>query len=337
MILGFDAGMGAIKLYAEPGGLEFLSQVAANGGRRVGRMVGLRQAQEPMKVRTEHGLFYVGPGAHEWGRPIENLDYDRLVGAPEMRALLYGALTEYQRRYGSFNEPLTLFVGLPLEPLSGPEAQENARAVRKWLQGTHTWQADGQSLDVEIAEVKITSQPVGALFDYLLDLEGHFIPQRRRAFKREVGIISVGFNTLELLVVRNKKPVQRFTAGTTSGVRRLLELVNHQGLYSLGELDQMLRTGSLDVRDALTVWYREIAGAIERTWGKAWRRFVVVLVVGGGAVLLRDRLLRRFEGKAFIPTEPVLSIARGLYKLGLQQARRRSRGHGEEARATPTS
>lgn len=176
---------------------------------------------------------------------------------------------------------------------------------------------------MEIAEVRVTSQPAGALFDYVLDDEGKVRPERRSYLQQEVGVISIGFNTVEMLVVREKTPVQKFTTGATSGVRRLLELVNGQRLYSLGELDAKLRAGRLDITDALPVWEREVTGLIEQRWGQAWRRFAGVLLVGGGALLLRDSLPKRFQGKGWVVEEPVLSIARGLYKLSLSQTRGR--------------
>lgn len=323
IILGEDLGMGANKLYGIQGGLQLPSLVSINGSQKVTRMVGLRSQKAPLHIRTKHGSFYVGSGAHDWGRPVENLDYDRLTGAPEMHALLYGSLTRFMQQYGVLAKPLSLMAGMPLEPLSGPPAKANVKAARKWMKGSHTWQADGKEYQVEISQVTVTSQPVGALFDYLLDEEGKFIQAHKKAFKQEVGIISVGFNTVELLVVRDKKPVQRFTAGTTAGVRRLLEIVNRNHLYSLGELDSQLRRGSLDVKDALPIWEREVTGVIDKHWGDAWKRFAIVLLVGGGAVLLKKTLPYRFNGKAFVPADPVLSIARGLYKLGKQVENRK--------------
>ena len=324
ILFGEDLGMGANKLYSDPGGLEFPSHVAVNGQRRVTRLTGLRREKPPLLVRTSHGEFYVGSGAHDWGRPVENLDYNRLTGAPEMRALLYGAFTRYIQTYGPIPYPVRLIVGLPLEPLSGEHAKAHIQAVRQWLEGEHTWQADHQPYALTVERVKVTSQPVGALFDYLLDAEGQYRPSRKKAIKQEMGIISIGFNTVELLVVRDQKPVQRFTTGTTAGVRRLLEIVNHRGLYSLGELDTRLRQGKLNLRDALPVWEREVSGVIERVWGNTWRRFARIIVVGGGALLLNQDFFYRFQGKAFLPDQPVLSIARGLYKLGRLQASRRA-------------
>jgi hypothetical protein len=230
IILGEDLGMGANKIYGIPGGVEVPSQVSVNGAHQATKMLGLRSKKPPLHVETEQGSFYIGGGAHDWGHPIENLDYDRLIGAPEMRALFCGSLTRYMQDYGSLDGDITLTVGMPLEPLTGDDAQKNVRAVRHWMKGSHYWEADGQPYEVHIQDVKVTSQPVGALFDYLLDEQGEFVPQRKAAFGKEVGIISVGFNTVELLVVRNKQPVQRFTAGTTAGVRRLLEITNSRGM-----------------------------------------------------------------------------------------------------------
>ncbi|MCB0184330.1 MAG: hypothetical protein KDE31_08700, partial [Caldilineaceae bacterium] len=168
MILGIDLGMGACKLFGAAGGVHLPSHVAIADGRVIGRLAGMKASKPPLKVSIEGHSFYVGDGAHEWGRPVESLDYERLTGSPEIRAIVYGALTCYMEQ-SVINEPLTLYVGMPLEPLTGEADQVRATvtAVRDWLKGCHEWQADGRDLAVEVAEVRITSQPTGALFDYL--------------------------------------------------------------------------------------------------------------------------------------------------------------------------
>ncbi len=327
--IGFDAGMGALKLYGPPGGAQMLSQVAAVTGARVAPMLGLARTrqQPPLLIQADGTRLYVGAGAHDWGRPIENLDYDRLTGAPEMTALFYGALTRYLQAHAlsAQGARMQMVVGLPLETLTGAEEEvkRNSDSVKWWMKGLHRWKADDGEYSIEIDEVKVTSQPIGALFDYLLDDAGQFVPERKSVFGKEAGIISVGFNTIELLAVRDRAAVNRFTAGAKLGVRRLLEIVNRERLYSLGELDGLLRAHALDLESALPIWTREVTGAIESQWGNVWRRFAVVLIVGGGAILLKDSLPYRFNGKAVVPDDPVLSIARGLYKLALQQTRKR--------------
>ena len=132
-------------------------------------------------------------------------------------------------------------------------------------------------------------------------------------------------HTLELLLIRNGAPVERFLASETAGVRRLLEIIDPSGLYSRGELDTQLRTGKLDYQAAIPAWASEIDGHIERHWGNAFRRFATTIVTGGGAMLLGDALTARFEGKSFVPDDPIISAARGLYKLGQMKQNRRHR------------
>jgi len=320
--VGLDMGMGALKLWSKRGGLQLVSQVANNGQRHLSdAIIGLKTRKRPMLVSGDFGSFYVGDFAHEHGRPVENLDFDRLTGAPEMRALLYAALANYQAEYGPFDDSLLLMAGLPLQMMTGDSAKDTQKSVKNWLKGTHEFDVDGISHHIEVEDVKQTSQPVGALFDYALDHKAQMIGERGSALLDEVGVISVGFNTVELLVVKERGAVERFTAGNTVGVRRLLELINRGGLWSLGELDSKLRAGRLngEVKQALPIWSREVNGEIEKRWGQSHRRFAKVLVVGGGALLLKEALTLQFNHNAWLPADPVMAIARGLWKLSVMR------------------
>lgn len=321
-VLGFDMGMGAVKLWGEPGGWQLVSQVSSNGQNHLSDgIIGLKTRKRPMLVTGDFGSFFVGSSAHEHGRPVENLNFDRLTGAPEMKVLLYAALAQYQDEYGPFDAPLSLMAGLPLQMMTGDSAKDYQRGVKTWLKGTHEFEVDGITYSIEVEDVKQTSQPVGALFDYVLDEKGQMLGDRGSALLDEVGVISIGFNTVELLVVKERSAVERFTAGNTVGVRRLLELINRDNLFSLGELDGKLRAGRLngEVKQALPIWTREVNGEIEKRWGQLHRRFAKVLIVGGGALLLKEALTQQFGHKAFLPNDPVLSIARGLWKMSVMK------------------
>jgi hypothetical protein len=227
--------------------------------------------------------------------------------------LLYAALAQYQDEHGPFDDGLSLMVGLPLQMMTGDSAKDYQRGVKVWLMGKHAFSVNNLSYCIDVQEVRQTSQPVGALFDYVLDDRLKVVADPRD----EVGVISVGFNTVEMLVVKDGGAVERFTRGNTLGVRRLLELINGDSLYSLGELDGMLRAGGLrsELKSALPVWTREVNGEIEKVWGASHRRFAKVLITGGGALLLKETLTLQFGHKAWLPSDPVLSIARGLWKL----------------------
>jgi hypothetical protein len=111
------------------------------------------------------------------------------------------------------------------------------------MKGEHHWETDGKPCQVVINGGRVTSQPSGALFGYLLDEKGRCISVRKASLKEETGIVSIGVNTLELLTVKDKAPLQAMTASRTLGVRRLLELHIMEGLYALGELDGLVHSG----------------------------------------------------------------------------------------------
>lgn len=311
--IGFDPGYGNTKIYGNEGGLALPSHVAMKQNGQLARMEGMQTRRPPLAVTVGERAFYVGAGAHDWGAPVESLDYARLSGSPEVRATLYAALSQYQRHHGVLMEPITLMVGLPLGAL-GDEQKVIGAEMRGWLTGEHAWQANDTAQSVTIAQVLVTSQATAALYDYVLDENGRFLPGRASHLNEEMGVMSVGFNTLELMVIRDKRPLARFTGGSKHGVRALLQTMNGNGSYSLGELDDRLRVGQADSA-ALELWFSGVSGQIEKQWGDRWRGFAQVIVVGGGALLLRSQLTAYFRGKCVIPDEPVLAVARGMHKL----------------------
>lgn len=215
---------------------------------------------------------------------------------------------------------VNVWVGLPIAALMGESADETRRQVVGWLQGEHEWLANSERCRLEVANAIVASQPVGAMFDYLLTDKGEMTAEKKATFKREIGVLGVGMNTVDLLVVNAGAPVERFTSGSNVGVRRLLELANRDGLYSLAEMDEQLRSGSLDLSLVKPIWAREVLGQIEKTWETQFKRFSAIVAVGGGSVLLRDELLKRFAGKAVIPDDPVIATARGLHKYAVMKA-----------------
>ncbi len=213
----------------------------------------------------------------------------------------------------------TIYVALPLASLSGDDKAINQKAAQDFLLGAHAWQADGENFSTQIDAVVPAPQPVGALFDFLLEADGKMRADKRDLFKREIGVIGLGMNTVDLLAVEGGQTVERFTAASQLGVRRLLELSNRDSLYTVAEMDHKLRSGSLDISKSLPVWADEVKGLIDREWGAAWHRFSSVVIVGGGAILLRDVLGRKFGPLAQFSDDAVLSTARGLYKFALMK------------------
>ena len=130
-------------------------------------------------------------------------------------------------------------VGLSLKTMTD-EMKEYRSQMRKWLTGVHEWKADGKIYQAEIEAVRTNSQPVGALFNFILNDDCTIHPEHAIFLKPEVevGIMSIGFKTLEFMVVKNQHVVESMTTAVNLGVHRLLELVNGARNYQLGELDK---------------------------------------------------------------------------------------------------
>jgi hypothetical protein len=311
--LSIDFGAGNIKRYSAGGSAIIPSMVATVTGEQMGTVAGIKSTAAAAQVAINGYKFFVGAGAHNWGRPVENLDDSRFSsGSPELRALIYAALDGVEQE-----NPLHVIVGLPQSALEASQAAATAEGLRAWMEGEHRWTLNNVPHVAQIEKVTISSQAGGALFDYCLDEAGKFTPDRRAKFREEIGIVSVGMNTLELLVVRAGQTINRFTSSRTAGVRRLLELADPRKLYSRGELDSRLRAKKLNTDSALPIWSAEVIGHIEQGWEGAHKRFASIVVVGGGAMLLKDDLTKFFNGRGFFPDDPVMSVARGLYKWAL--------------------
>lgn len=323
VLLGIDLGYGSIKLASQGNQTQTPSFVAIPTGDRIGPMAGVKRDKAAKLIAFDEWRFYCGKGAHSDGRPLENLDYDRLLGSPEITALLYASLTEHGLGNG---ETIACMIGLPMELVKEEQRDENIAAVKGWAEGEHTWTADGIEYSVTIERASATTQAAGALFDYLFDEDGKPGPNAAKA-KKEIGIISVGFNTIELMVMKARKPVQRLTGSSTNGVRRVLRLADPDDNYTLGELDELLRSGGLDLDEVKPLWSREVHGDIERTWGKSWQRYAVMLWVGGGSVIMNGAR-GRYEAKAHDPKDPVMSIACGLLKSIMASEARKAARNG---------
>jgi len=323
-IFGLDLGFGANDLVGEFGSFEVPSHVAIGNGRSINRMVGMQMADRAMVVEVDGQAMFVGENSHSWGHPIENLDYGKLEGTPEMKAIVYAVFTKYMCSCGDIPHGSVLYVGMPMEPLSKSDTvvRRTVNRVKKWLTGDHYWVADGVEYQMNIGKVAILTQAQAAYFDFMLDFDGSFIPERKQFARKEVGIVSVGYNTLELLAFAGTTLQADLTRGIQDkGVTRLAQLLDPENLYKPAQIDGRIRTGQYRSADIET-WASEVSGAIRKHWGKYQNRFDKIVLVGGGSVLLGNRLAAHFNGRGQLAEDPVMSVANGLYKRAVAREAR---------------
>lgn len=319
---GCDLGQSSLKFVSSRGALQFASTASLFSG-EVADFT--KKRTRPIVVEGgDFGKLYVGGNAHAYGVPVENLDFDRLAGTPEMRGVFYGAMTAYMNKYGLLEDPLTLIVGLPFQMLQGEgvSVAKYRKSVMAWIGGEHRWIADGEEHHLTVERVELYPQALGAPVDYALDMNGKAISaERTKALTVECGTISIGSNTVEVLVSKRDESTHRFNGGKPIGVRQLKQRVDPNDYFTFGEFDQRLRTNTLPddfqvTSEHLESWNSEILGFVNSKWKEAHHRFHKVFLVGGGSILLEKYMRNKFNSKTVMAEDPIMAIASGLYKLG---------------------
>jgi hypothetical protein len=336
-VIGLDPGFGGIKAARLPDlkAVAFPSLVGV-GNTQMGLLTemvpGRRRSTTPDEVEFNGQRYLVGEHVLEYARPTERMDFQRLTDGAELRAATYTALS---RLLGPGNHSnIAVTVGLPVEIMGDAQkARDTRKALRGWMKGDHEIVFNGQSISFHVIHVDVLAQPAGAYFAWGMDNTGNWIRGVETLKSSEVAICDLGFNTLDLLVVKGGQPVPRYTGGDTAGMRRAAEvIVNHLQktadlTFTLHEADALLRSkttqlavasGRVELGPVLDQARDVVAGAVlgfcERRWGNA-RQFASVLFTGGGAEALRATLTGHYPHGIVLP-DAVTANAVGLARYG---------------------
>lgn len=317
--IGVDLGSGAIKIEGNGGGVLYPSHVSQVVGQRFSDVLGEGIKRADLIELDGGEKYYTGLYAPYEGRELPNNQAaDWITDGQSIRASFYAALTEHMHNHGLLRSPLRIQAGVPVAMLTDGNAKDTEQAVTGWMSGLHTWTANGNTYSVNVDTVEVRSQALGALIDYAFADDLTPIDDRRGSASGTIGVISIGNRTIELMVLENRNLLASLTSSDDFGVLKLLEVVNGGSNVGIGRLDVQLREGTLNgqLKPALKGWSQLVKGHITSRWGNEWRKFSRIILVGGGAVMLKNEILLQFAGKAVLADDPYMSIARGLRKRG---------------------
>lgn len=293
-----------------------------------------RRGHEPFRVSYDGIETLVGEGIDRYTIPIERMDYGRLTDdCMELRSFLY---TSLHQMLGGGVHTANMVVGLPVDLFQADDAQDRIKRLKGWVIGEHHFVVNGEESVVTIRDIRPIGQPVGAFFDWGLDESGKWV-RDQSDFSAGVAVLDLGFNTLDLFVVKGGRIDARYTGGETLGMRRAATIVvdmvkaKHQRDLSLHEADQYIRQfingnrsieltvagETVDIRNVVKAAIDSAAGRVigyvERNWGNG-RQFNKLLLAGGGCLALGSRLQALFRHATLLP-DPVTANARGMAKL----------------------
>ena len=180
-----------------------------------------------------------------------------------------------------------------------------------------------------VEELLVVPQPFGSLFATILDAEGRIVDEDLA--RGRLGIIDVGTFTTDYVLVDALRYIEKGSGSISTAMSRAYELIGRSILDSFGldlrlhEVDSVVRDGHITVfgeqRD--TEWLanpvldavaEEVLAQATTLWGDG-RDLDAVLVTGGGALALGERICRRYPHARLLDDAPMANV-RGFERYG---------------------
>jgi plasmid segregation protein ParM len=273
-------------------------------------------------VLTEPDHVLIGAGAVQQSRHLKRREDRAWTQSQEWYLLALAAWTELT----TVSVDLTVITGLPVAFYGDKDA------VVASLLGEHSATREGrnrQTFKIAQGSVRVIPQPFGALLAAALNNTGNVVNDELA--DGNVGVIDVGGKTTNLLSVDGLTEISRETSSVSVGawdVARAvrvhladrcpeLELRDHKLMNAITKRQVKYFGEPVDfgpvVDAALEPMADQVIAEATQLWNGA-AGLDAILVTGGGALLLGDRLRQHFR-HARIVEQPVWANALGFYRF----------------------
>lgn len=322
LFIGVDDGHYAIKIVAETGETFSVPSRGANGK----HLITLRNEDDGVLYDTEEGSTFT---ISEHLPKFEDTRFADFPRSQLNRALVHDAL----RRAGFGGRNVRITTGLPVSYYYLPNGEPNQPLIDGKVANLRKRVTCGDAPMAHIIENTVTTEAVASFVDQLMDLEGKPSSDYAALSEMPVGVIDVGGKTTDCAVILPGMMVDSSRSGSNDvGVLSLQEAVSSKVRAHLSldtalpapAIEKALRTGMVrlygkeqSVQQIVDEEKERLAEQIMsavRTKVGTGVDLDHVLFVGGGAIVLRDQLLRHFP-HARVPDQPEFANARGMLKF----------------------
>jgi plasmid segregation protein ParM len=333
MIVGVDIGYGYTKAVGETTQVVFPSVVGK--AERIRYQSDLHQqlgsiGEPGIALITEEGDRFVGELALLQSRVQWTLLDRSRVEDPSARLLFLAALSELVSE-GRGTHHFRIVTGLPVKWYT-----DRAKIIEQW-QGKHIAQrVNGQKLvqRFSVDDVLVVPQPFGSLFDTILGAEGQIVDEALA--RGRLGVIDVGTYTTDYVLVDGLRYVERGSGSISTGMSKGYQLLARSLLDTFGldlrmhDVDKAVRESKVTIfgEDRRIDWLadpvfdalaQEILAHAATLWGDG-RDLKAILVTGGGAIALGERICARYAHARVLDDAPMANV-RGFFKYALRKWR----------------
>jgi len=315
MNIGLDIGYNAVKAVTDGRKIIFPSVI----GTPEYSLIDLRENDKAISMVFPSSAL-VGEEAIIHSRFIQRREDRSWIESDEYYTLFLAALTEIEA--GTWAS-LRLVTGLPVAFYS------DRNKLRDRLMGEHKAQRKGKPVQTfVVSECKVIPQPFGTLLASTLDDFGKV--SEADLAKGTVGIIDIGGKSTNIFAVDRMAEISRKTASVNIGGWDIIRVIKTQILERFPELDlrdhQIVdavtarklkyfgETVNLNtaIEEVVAPMADQVIAQVTQLWDRG-ASLDVILVTGGGALMLGDRLKQIFRHSKVV-ADPIFANALGFWK-----------------------
>lgn len=273
---------------------------------------------------------------HSKGDYIDTIQFENRYDTHEFRLLASFAIGELAKDFSEAKDGIlevVVVTGVPTNDFN----KESVKEIMKVLDGDHNIKVDGESLNVRVKEVKVLPQPVGTVYNEMLDNDG-FVKNEDYT-DEQVTIVDIGGGTILIDTLLNMNLSDQGRTQKESGAYKIYEMIVNSALkngihgINISNVERILRNPneekfyykpnkneshdiSKHVEKAKIKYTRELINTINTTL-KGTSKIDTFLFTGGGANLINHADIHNtFKHATFVENSETAN-ANGYYKYGL--------------------
>jgi len=323
-LLGIDLGYNATKIVSSTGKVQFPS-IVGTPDKSSFQIVGA----SGFSIKHNNKHYNIGNVAAEQSRFVTRKEDREWINSDEYMVLFHAALST---QFVKGPESVTVVTGLPLAYYDADKQNIKEQFERMH----HVFRDDRNVVTLNVEKCSVVPQPMGTLAHVAFDDEGNIT--NSTMLTGRVGIIDIGGKTTNILHALRMADIRAETESVAIGgwdvVRAMQSKVESAcpGVgYSDHEISEAVKKMfvkykgrvvdlSQEVNSVLDKVTQPILSKVRELWAADGARLDQILISGGGAHLIGDRLKSALDHENVeLVDDPVFANAMGYYKLAKWQ------------------
>ena len=324
MFRSVDVGFGSVKGISNGRAVEFYSSVS--DFRAIRYTNGLEKLKLIEKMCVQYGgkSYFVGDFAHLQGNPRATLNKERFISQEGLTLMMSALMLLADTQY----ESVKLVTGLPVDEYASMKSKYKEALIDKHhLQLINPDGTAGDFYSFNIEDVIILPQPLGTIFDRVLNGNGQIIDKELASAR--VAVLDIGKFTVDLVLMDKFTFIDQYSTsfndvGMYDAFKDLSLAIKTELGHNIpaDKIEPYVRNGqaSKEFKEQIEIvnanQAEKIISRVYNTWTDLWS-LDHLFISGGGAIVLGEHIKSSLSDhieQITLCNEPTLSNARGYYK-----------------------